>query len=80
MFGDGQSPQEQRTMGKTIMGVLEILIGVIMYALLNSFIGSMNTSGMSSTNILILQFMPTFVLIGLLAAGAVTLFSEVRGM
>lgn len=49
-----------------IDGILSIIVGVIGFSLLFAFIQGVNTTGMSTTDTLILGFIPTFALLAVL--------------
>ena len=47
-------------------GIISTIVGIIGFALMVGFIASMNTSGMTSMDILVLGFIPTLFLIAIL--------------
>ena len=47
-------------------GILSIIVGVIGFTILFMFIQGVNTTGMSTTDTLILGFIPTFALLAVL--------------
>lgn len=49
-----------------IDGILSIIVGVIGFSILFLFIQGVNTLGMSTTDTLILGFIPTFALLAVL--------------
>ena len=47
-------------------GIISTIVGIIGFALMVGFIASMNTSGMTAMDILVLGFIPTLFLIAIL--------------
>jgi len=63
-----------------IDGILSIIVGVIGFTLLFTFIQGVNTAGMSTTDTLILGFVPTFALLAVLYGAFRLITSNRAGM
>ena len=61
-----------------IDGILGIIVGIIGFSILFQFINGMNTTAMTTTDTLILGFIPTFSLLAVLY-GAFRLITSRKG-